>query len=459
MASFSKNMTEGSELKHILTFTLPLLIGNLFQQFYNIVDSVIVGKRLGSQALASVGATGSITFLFYTLCIGLSTGAGILTAQYFGSGRKREVQRYIVNSFCVSLLFGITIAAASFIAAPMLLDLLDTPKNIFNASLGYMRICCVGTVSVSLYNWINSIMRSLGDSKTPLLFLILASVLNAALDVLFVVVLNMGVNGAAWATITAQGVSAAGSIGFAILKNPYFKISAADAVPDGRAFKKCLRTGVPIAIQNAMISVSMVYLQKTANRFGEDVIAAYTATMRIEQLVQQPFSSLNAALSTFTGQNIGAGKRERVIRGYKRSLAAAMIFALSVFAVFTIFSESIISIFVDKKSVILIGAKALRLSAFFYCFLGVIHTTRGLLNGAGDVGYAMINGLAEVAGRIGFAVLLVHIPSVDYMAVWGTTCLTWTLTAAVSFVRYLSGKWEAKQLVNGYPPEKNKRTV
>lgn len=203
----------------------------------------------------------------------------------------------------------------------------------------------------------------------------------------------------------------------------------------------CVKTGVPIALQNAMVSVSMIYLQRTANRFGDTVIAAYTATMRIEQLIQQPFSSLNAAIASFTGQNIGAGKHDRVIRGYHKSLKTGMLFATVMFVAFILMSQGIVGLFVDETEVIEIGAVALRLSACFYGFLGVIHVTRGLLNGAGDVRYAMINGFAEVIGRIGFALILVHIPAIGCMAVWGTTCLTWLLTAVMSVIRYKQGGW------------------
>ena len=227
-----KPMTDGSELGHILRFTLPLLAGNLFQQLYNIVDSVIVGKHLGYNALAAVGATGSVTYFFYTLCIGLAVGIGILIAQSFGGGRLDDVKKLIANSAYVLGGFGIIVSIASTLAAPMLLKMLGTPDSIFDTAVGYMRISCAGTAAVAAYNWINAVLRSLGDSKTPLIFLIIASILNVVLDILFVMVLEMGVNGAAWATITAQGISAAGSIIFAFYKNPCFSLTRTDAVPE-----------------------------------------------------------------------------------------------------------------------------------------------------------------------------------------------------------------------------------
>ncbi len=444
MSAYAKDMTKGSELKVILGFTLPLLAGNLFQQLYNIADSVIVGKILGSDAFAAVGATGSITYLFYTLCIGLATGAGIIIAQSFGSGDGAAVKRITVNSAYVLCGFGLALSLISVTAAPGLLRLLDTPENVIDTSISYMRISCGGTLAVAMYNWINAVMRSLGDSRTPLVFLMIASVLNVLLDLLFVLVLDLGVNGAAWATVTAQALAAAGCTGFAFLKNPCFKFRREDMRPDRRECFRCIRVGIPIALQNAMISVSMVFLQRTANRFGDTVMAAYTATMRVEQLIQQPFSSLNAALSAFTGQNIGAGERGRVVNGYRQSVRIALIFAAAAAAVFLICADKIMGFFVNEREVIDIGAGALRLSCCFYVFLGLIHTTRGLLNGAGDTDYAMINGFAEVAGRIGFALILGSVSAVGYWAVWGTTCLTWFITAVMSLARYKQGKWKNK---------------
>ena len=445
---YVKNMTQGSELKHILLFTLPLLAGNLFQQLYNIVDSVIVGRYLGHEALAAVGATGSITFLFYALCNGLSAGAGILISQSFGAGRNDDVKRYISNSAYTLLAVGAGLTVISVIAAQLLLQFLDTPQNILPDAVAYMRTACAGTVAVAAYNWINSVLRALGDSKTPLYFLIIASVLNVGLDLLFVFVFGMGVVGAAAATVISQGVSALGSILFAAKKNEYLRLKREHLRLRREHISRCLTTGVPIALQNALVSVSMISLQKTANSFGDTVVAAYTATMRVEQLIQQPFNSLGTALSTFSGQNIGAGKPERVVTGYRRSMLITAGFGTLMLAVFALTANYIVGFFVTDALVVEIGGKALLLSACFYVPLGFIHTTRGLLNGAGDVLFAFLNGLAEVIGRIGFAAVLVMIPGVGMWSVWLTTCLTWVLTAVMCLIRYKSGIWRKKCLVD-----------
>lgn len=442
MANYTRNMTEGSEFRIIITFTLPLLLGNLFQQFYNIVDSVIVGQYLGSNALAAVGATGSMTYLFYTLCIGLSVGTGILIAQHFGAGNEDYVKKLIANSSYVILFFGVILTVVSVLLAPMLLKLLGTPETIFDDAVGYMRVACAGTVAVAAYNWINAVMRALGNSSVPLIFLIVASVLNVGLDLLFVIVFGMGVKGAALATITAQAVSAASCIIFAFLKFPQFRIGKENARFDNAIAWNCVSKGVPIALQNAFISVSMIYLQRTANMFGDTVIASYATTMRVEQLIQQPFISLSTALSTFTGQNLGAGRLDRCIRGFRKSMAAMAVFAIVMLGVFMMISELIVSVFVSDADVINIGGTALKLSACFYLFLGTIHTTRGLLNGAGDVGYAMFNGIVEVVGRIGFATVLAMIPEIGCWAVWATSGLTWFITGLMSCLRYRSGKWK-----------------
>lgn len=439
--NYTTDMTKGGELGHILRFALPMLAGNLFQQMYNVVDSIIVGKYLGYRALAAVGATGSITYLFYSLCIGLAAGAGVLISHRFGAGRHDDVKHFIANSAYVIGAFGIIMSVTAALLAPFLLRLLNTPPEVFSDAVGYMRIACAGTIAVAAYNWIGTVMRSMGDSRTPLIFLLVASVINVVLDVLFVFVLKTGVNGAAWATIASQAFSAVACIVFAFRKNPMFRMNRKNAALDLNAAGLCVRTGVPIALQNALVSISMISLQRTANGFGDTVVAAYTATMRIEQLVQQPFSSLSTAMTSFTGQNMGSKKHDRVRRCYRQCTLLSVGFSLALLAVFWLFGKYIVSIFVSEKAVIDISRTALRVSACFYIFLGMIHLTRGLLNGAGDVRFALLNGIAEVVGRIGFAPILMHIPGVGYMAVWLTTCLTWVLTALMSVIRYFRKKW------------------
>ena len=442
--SDTRNMTSGSETGHIVRFALPLLLGNLLQQTYNIADTIIVGQYLGDDALAAVGATGSITYLFYTLCIGLSIGAGVIISQLFGANDIKRMKSAVFNSVLVTLIFGAVISIIGVIAAGPVLTLLNVPENLITDSSAYMRIACGGTVAVAAYNWINSVMRAIGDSKTPLIFLGVATVINVLLDLFFVIVLQTGVEGAALATVLAQGFSALSCIIYSFRRNEAISLSRKDMLPDRKMMKKCITTGVPIAAQNGLVSVSMVALQSVTNGFGETVMAAYTVSMRIEQFVQQPFSSLNAAVSTFAGQNIGAGNEKRSVKGLASGVKISVVFAVIMLAVFAIFGKLIVGCFVSGEEVIDIGSKALLMTALFYIPLGMIHTIRGFLNGAGDTGYAIVNGAAEVICRIGFSLILTSIPTIGYWGIWITTSLTWLATALVSVIRYKSGKWKNK---------------
>lgn len=437
-------MTEGSETGHIISFALPLLGGNLLQQTYNIVDTIIVGHFLGDNALAAVGATGSITYLFYTLCIGLSIGAGVIISQLFGAGNMKKMRLAVVNSAAVTAVFGIAVSIISALLAEPVLKALNVPDLLIGDAALYMRIACGGTAAVAAYNWINAVMRALGDSRTPLIFLGAASLLNAALDLLFVMVLGLGVGGAAFATVLAQGLSALVCIIYCFSRCSELKMTREDIRADRKMMAKCIGAGLPIAAQNGLISVSMVALQRVTNGFGETVMAAYTVSMRIEQFIQQPFSSLNAAVSTFTGQNIGAGRSDRAVRGMISAIKIAVIFAFVVLVIFILFGKAITGIFVSGEDVIFIASRAIVLTGCFYWALGIIHTVRGFLNGAGDTGYALVNGTAEVICRIGLSLLLTSVAAIGHWGIWLTTCCTWFVTAAVSLMRFKSGKWKSK---------------
>ncbi len=442
-----KDMTEGNVTKSIIRFALPLLLGNILQQTYNIVDTIIVGKCLGDDALAAVGATGSITYLFYTLCIGLSIGAGIIISQYFGAGEKKSVRKAISNSAIVTAVFGIVISLLSVFLAKPVLSLLGVPEKLLEQSAEYMKIACSGTICVAAYNWINSVMRALGNSVTPLIFLGVATVINVVLDLLFVVYFGMGVGGAAFATVLSQGISAFGCIVYCFKSNRELRPKGRELRPEFPLIKRCVMTGIPIAMQNGLISISMVALQSVTNSFGSTIMAAYTVSMRVEQFVQQPFSSINAAMSTFTGQNIGAGKEKRAVDGLKVGLKISSVFAVIVFLLFAVFGKSILGIFVSGSDVISVGYKALLITGIFYIPLGAIHTVRGFLNGAGDTGYALVNGFAEVVCRVGFSLILTRISFIGFWGIWITTSITWIVTALVSIIRYFGGKWRMKSLI------------
>lgn len=443
-----QNMTTGNEARHIILFALPLLGGNILQQTYNIIDTAIVGKFLGGDALAAVGSTGSLTFLFFTLCMGLSTGAGIIVSQYFGADNKNRLNSAVICSALVTLVFGILTSVVSIALTVPLLKLLNVPDALLDTAAVYMRIACAGTVAVAAYNWINSVMRALGDSTTPLIFLAIASVLNAGLDLLFVVVFSMGVAGAALATVVAQGLSAVLCIIYCFRGGRLIKLELSRSMIRREMISLCIRTGIPVALQFSLISLSMAALQRVTNDFGSTVMAAYTIAMRIEQFVHQPFSSISSAISTFTGQNIGASQKDRAVKGLRSTMLISAVTAFTVAALFIVFGKAIAGIFVDDTEVIAITARSLIITGSCYWALGLIYAVRGFLNGTGDTGYALLNGMTEVICRVSLSLILTKIPLISFWGIWVTTSVTWLITAVVGLVRYKSGKWAAKAVTS-----------
>lgn len=442
MASMVQDMTEGKEMPLLLKFTFPLLVGNLFQQCYSIVDSAIVGHVEGANALGAIGCTNWITYIFFACCNGLGIGAGILVAQFFGAEERHNIKQTIANSFYIILAVGILLSVLGVLITRPVLTLLGTPDGQIEQAIDYMRIICGGTFTVALYNYVAHVMRALGDSKTPLLFLLIASFLNIALDVVFVVELHMGVKGAAYATVLSQLIAAVFSLVYAVWKNPYFRMEKQDMKFNGELSLMCLQIGMPLAAQSMMISLSCVILQSMVNRFDEAVVSAFTVTSKVELLLDQPFIALSSALSTFTGQNMGARREDRVKRAFKWSIVITTIYCLIVLVAIFLFDQQIARLFVQEAYVVEISAMALRIMGIMYWPLGMIFIIRGLLNGAGDAGYAVMNGIVEVVGRIGFSVLFVFLLPVGMWSVWIATGLTWCLTALTAYLRYRKGIWK-----------------
>lgn len=442
MKTYVKDMTVGEPAGLLLAFMAPMVIGNIFQQMYNLVDSMIVGKYVGADALAAVGATGSVTYLFFALCVGMASGMGIVISQNFGAGDEPAVKKTIVSGsyimLAVSLAMGVLGAALS---RPALI-FLHTPENILDDAVMYMHIMCAGVLAVALYNCVAAILRAVGDSRTPLYFLIVASILNIILDLLFVRVFHAGVAGAGIATIVAQLLAGIGSTIFAVVKNPYFEIEKEQLKTDWKIIWQCVRMGVPLAFQMSLIAVSCVVLQSVVNTFGSTVVAAFTATTRIEQIVQQPYNSLGTAMSTYTGQNIGAEKIDRVKLGYRKAMMIMAVFTLFMLPIAQFGGKFIMGLFVSETEVIALGAGALKITSWFYVCLGSIYTTRGMLNGAGDAAYAFLNGVVEMLGRICFARPLTGIGVIGVWGVWLATALTWFLAGSFGMIRYFQGKWK-----------------
>ncbi len=441
------NMIEGNPTKLLIKFSIPMLIGNIFQQVYNLVDSVIVGQFVGKDALAAVGATGSLTFFFFALCNGLASGGGIITSQAFGRGDTRDVKNCIANTGYIMTVMPILVGVLAFLLTRPLLNLLETPEVIIDDACAYMQTQCIGLLFVSLYNLASSMLRALGDSRTPLVFLIFSCILNAGLDILFVYNFEMGAFGAGVATVIAQFVSGAACLIYAFKSNPYFKLDRKDIRINKSLINKTLKLGIPLSLQFSLIAISSMALQRVVNTFGEVTVAAFTATSRIEQMIHQPYQTLSAALATFCGQNYGARRNDRMITGYYKSLWIMIGFTVIMVPVMQLFGSNIMSLFVKEQEVIDMGAKALKISSAFYIFLGMIYVVRGVLNGIGDSFFALLNGVVEVIGRFVVPVVLTGIAAIGLWGIWWSVGIVWFLSGVTAWMRYVQQK---KKLGNIY---------
>lgn len=438
------DMTVGNPIGHILRFALPLLVGNVFQQLYNMVDSLVVGNFVGANALAAVGNCGAVNSLFFAMANGLSIGIGILAAQYFGAHDEEKIKTVIGNAVYVLGTVALVMSVVGILLSPVVMRILGTPDTIRADSVVYMRVTCAGMLGIAFYNGTAAILRALGDARTPLYFLILSSIVNVILDLVFVLRMDMGVLGVGLATVIAELISAIVCMLYAYRKVSFFRLGKVDMRPDRKMIVRAFELGIPIAMQSAMISVSRMVLQGVINSFGESVMAASDIINRIEELVQQPFSSLHAALTTYAGQNIGARDTERVRKGYRQSAIVAVGFGLLIIPIAYLFGEKIVGAFVKDAEVIAIGTTALHINSLFYAVVGMIHVSRAVLNGCGDTGFALMNGLTEVICRVCYSQFFTRIPALGYWGIWVTTAATWTTTAIVCIIRYMSGIWKKK---------------
>ena len=442
----AKDMTVGVPTTLILSFMLPMMMGNIFQQFYNIVDTIIAGRFIDAKALAAVGSTGSVTNLFFAIGNGLATGIGILVSQSFGSGDMKALKKVITNAFVIVSLTALFVGTLGFFASrPVLTYFLKTPADILDNAASYMAITCIGFIGTALYNTISYIMRGVGDSKTPLYFLIASSFINVFMDLLFVIFFHMGVVGLAVATITAQGISAAGSIIYAFKKNPVFNIKRSDWKLDMDIIIKCYKLGGSMALQSGLIALSFVILQRVINSFDSVVVAAFTTTSKIENIVNMQFKALQDSMSTYTGQNIGAGKTDRVKQGFRSGYTMMAVYAIAMIIVMALFGDLFVKIFIDstETEIIAYGSRAMRILSIFYLPLGTIYVCRGILNGAGDAKFPLISGFSEMTGRIVFPAFLCSIPFIGAWGLWLSTGITWTIVGITALIRYKTLKWDS----------------
>lgn len=396
-----KDMTEGKPLKLILSFCIPLIFGNLFQQMYNMVDSIIVGQFVGVDALAAVGATGSLNFLILGFVNGLCSGFSIPIAQSFGAGNFTEMRRRVANAFYLGSFVAFLVTVLTMLYTPWMLHTMQTPKDIYEDSYAYIIILFAGTYATMLYNLLAGFMRALGDSRTPLYFLAIASLLNIILDLLFILAFHMGVSGAAWATVISQGVSAILCLFYIRWKFRILRFEQGELRPSWRQEKRLLSISIPMALQFSITAIGSIVLQTAVNSLGSGVVAAVTAAGKIQIILVQPMETIGITMATFAGQNLGAGKIDRIRQGTRQSLLLAVGYSVFACLVVTFLGYYIALLFVHPEEKLILSQLQgfLRINGIFYPVLGLLFVLRNTLQGLGYGFLPMLAGVCEMTAR------------------------------------------------------------
>ena len=416
MKTVQKDMTAGSPTKIILSFTLPLFIGNLFQQFYNMADTIIVGQFIGTSALAAVGSTGTIMFLITGLAFGMSTGFTLLTAQRFGAGDIPSMRRTAVSATLLTAAMSVILTLASLIGMRGLLILMKTPEDIFDDAYTYITIICAGLFAQMLYNLLSCLLRALGNSKIPLYFLILAAVLNILLDLALIIVFQMGVAGAALATVIAQGVSGLLCLLYIAKKVTILHPKKEDFRLDASLMANQLRIGIPMALQYSITAIGTMMLQTSINLLGSTLVAAYTAAHKVEQLLTQAYVALGTAIAGYSAQNMGAGNVQRIRQGFRAATILGVIYSVIVAAIAMTVGKYMTYLFIsgDVSQLIEPVNTYLTCIALFFIPLTIVNVYRNGIQGLGYGIMPMLAGIAELIGRGVVAVIAAH-----YMSFFG----------------------------------------
>nr|WP_284705704.1 MATE family efflux transporter [Clostridioides difficile] len=424
-----------------------MLIGSLFQQLYNTADSIIVGRFIGKEAMAAVSGANPIMFLLVAALMGVSLGFSILVSQFYGSGDLKKVKATIDTTYILLFIGSILISILGIVFGGPMLKLMNTPESVFAQSKLYLTIIFSGILFSAGYNSVSAILRGLGDSVTPLYFLIIATILNIVLDLTFIVVLKMGVEGVALATIMAQAVSFIISIIYLNKKHEVLKFKIKGIVYDNKIFKDGLRLGLPSGVQQMLFSIGNMALQFLVNSYGTSAMAAFGAGLRIENFISLPIMNLGSAVSTFVAQNIGAGENERVKKGIRESIKMTLVLAVTVIALILLFRENLIALFNTDKDVIKIGSSYLFIIGPFFLFIGTSFVLSSAMKGAGDSMFALISSIVSLwLGRLPASYMLSKFFGTD--GIWMGIPFGWTLGLIVTVIYYKKGHWKTKAIVN-----------
>ena len=421
----TKDMTEGPPLKLILGFFIPMLFGLLFQQLYNMADTIIVGKFLGVKALAAVGSTGSINFMIIGFCLGVCSGFAIPVAQKFGEKNMKALRRFVANSGWLAAIFAVVMTFAVCIFCRDILVLMQTPEDIIEGAYSYIFVIFLGIPATYLYNLLSCTIRSLGDSTTPLIFLVFSSVVNVLLDLFTILVLDMGVAGAGWATITAQAVSGILCLIYMRRKFTILKMDEEEWKPDRHYMKILCNMGIPMGLQYSITAIGSVILQTSVNSLGSMAVASVTAGSKISMFFCCPFDALGSTMATYGGQNVGARKLDRIDKGLKAGTLIGCIYAVAAFAVLLFMGQWVALMFVDPGETEILKNTQLFLianSLFFIPLLGV-NVVRFMIQGLGNPRLAILAGVCEMAARsfVGFCL----VPLFGYLAVCIANPVAW----------------------------------
>ena len=444
-----KNLTEGQPLRLLFFFSLPMVAGNLFQQLYNMVDTAVVGKFVREDAVAAVGSSFPIVFLSVAVAAGLSMGCNVVVSQLFGAGRIHEMKSTISTAIISLSVLGLILMALGTISAGPLLELLGTDPDIMADSQTYLRIYFGGAVFLFLYNTLNGIYNAQGDSKTPLIFLMISSLTNIVLDLLFVIRFHMGVAGVAWATLIAQGICAVASLAVLFLR---MKRLPCEAGKEGEkiplfhkiAVKRIAQIGLPSMLQQSLVSLSMMMMQGLVNSYGKVLVAGYTAATKIDTLAMLPNLNFSNAMSSYTAQNIGAGRYDRVKQGLKASLFMVVVFSLLITVIIFLFGDQLLSLFLDPgdtSGALGCGLTYMHTVSLFYILMGLLFVSNGMLRGSGDMGAFTLSSMANLFSRVAVAYALAYLTPLGANAIWWSIPAGWAIGSVVSLLRVKSGKW------------------
>ena len=432
-------------LKALLIFAFPMIIGNLFQQFYTMVDSVVVGRFVSEHALAAVGASYSLTNVFISIAIGGGVGASVLTSRYFGSREYRKMKTSVTTAMLSFLMVSLILGGIGLFFGQEIMELLNTPENILEQATEYLNIYFLGLPFLFMYNILSAMFNALGRSKIPLYLLIFSSVFNIVLDVVFVREFHMGVAGVAWATLIAQGISAVVAFLLFVREMKQYQGEKRDTCFDKEEFSRMSRIALPSILQQSTVSIGMMLVQSVVNSFGAEMLAGFSAAMRIESICIVPMAAMGNVMSSFTAQNLGAGKQERVVKGYHTGYGIVFGFGIILCVILEFFYQPLIGMFLGEEGTALAmstGTDYLRFIGWFFAFIGLKMITDGLLRGAGDMKMFTVANLVNLSIRVIMAVTLA--PVFGIAMVWYAVPVGWAANYVISFLEYRKGKWRKK---------------